>query len=220
MNVLTEKRREEIENYLKEREKSFEEEKKNELEYINTLKEKAAKESEQVSFETRRLKAKRAELSLDREQRNKEWAELNKCIEELKVQRVKLQKQRELLHADRNEIHSQTEALKKLEDIKIVSDNIALTELLNSDMESNQRKISMKKNLMQWALEHDGHLNSPRETDANNKISNEFDTPFVPKSSYVSPPSPVQSSWIKRCTELIFRRSPAKLLVHGMIIRL
>ncbi|TKY70689.1 CROWDED NUCLEI 4 [Spatholobus suberectus] len=211
MNILIEKRHEEIESYLKEREKSFEEEKNNELEYINALKEKAAKESEQVSFEMRRLEAERAEISLDREQRNKEWAELNKCIEELKVQRDKLQKQRELLHADRIEIHAQTEELKKLEDLKIVSDDISLTELLNSDMESNQRKISTKKNLKQWTFKHDDHLNSPKDA---NRIGNGFDTPFVRKSSVVSPPSPVRFSWIKRCTELIFRRSPEKLLMH------
>ncbi|RDY03903.1 Protein CROWDED NUCLEI 4, partial [Mucuna pruriens] len=212
-NILIEKRREEIECYVKEREKSFEEEKNNELKDMNALKEKVAKESEQVSFEMRRLEAERAEISSDREQRNKEWAELNKCIEELKVQGDKLQKQRELLHADRIEIHAQTEELKKLENLKIVSDDIALIELLNSDMESNQQKISMKKSVKQWTLEHDDHLNSPKETD-DNKISNGFDTPFVRKSSVVSPPSPVHCSWIKRCTEQVFRRSPEKLLVH------
>ncbi|RZC30830.1 Protein CROWDED NUCLEI 4 [Glycine soja] len=125
MNTPIEKRHEEIESYLKEREKSFEEEKNNELEYINALKEKAAKESQQVSFEMRRLETERAEISLDREQRKKEWAELNKCIEELKVQRDKLQNQRELLHADRIEIHAQTGELKKLKDLKIVFDDIA-----------------------------------------------------------------------------------------------
>ncbi|CAJ1929162.1 unnamed protein product [Sphenostylis stenocarpa] len=63
MNILIEKRREETESCLKQREKSFEEEKNNELEYMNALEGKAAKESEQVWFETRRLEAERAEIS-------------------------------------------------------------------------------------------------------------------------------------------------------------
>ncbi|KAG4987704.1 hypothetical protein JHK82_030065 [Glycine max] len=176
MNILIDKRREEIESYLKEREKSFEEEKNNQLEYINALKEKVAKEYKQV-------------------------------------QRDKLQNQRELLHADRIEIHAQTEELKKVKDLKIVSDDIALTELLNSDMESNQQKISMKKKLNQRTLKHDDHLNSPQKIDAN-KISNGFDSSFVQNSSVVLPSSPVRFSWIKRCTKLVFRRSPEKSLVH------
>ncbi|TKY55583.1 CROWDED NUCLEI 4 [Spatholobus suberectus] len=199
LNNLIEKRREEVESYLKEREKAFEEEKNAELQYINALKEKAAKELEQVSLEMKRLQTERAEINLDRERRNREWAELTNCIEELEVQRDKLQKQRELLHADRVEIYAQTEVLKKLEDLKAVSDNIAITEMLKSDMESNQKKISARKNLKHQTLIQGG-----------DKISNGFDTPFVQKSSVVSPPSPVRFSWIKRCRELIFRSSPEK----------
>ncbi|KAK7263285.1 hypothetical protein RJT34_30872 [Clitoria ternatea] len=200
LNNLIEKRREEVESYLKVREKAFEEEKNTELQYINALKEKASKELQQVSLEMERLQTERAEINLDREQRNKEWAELTNCIEELEVQRDKLQKQRELLHADRVEIYAQTEELKKLKDLKAVSDDIAITEMLKSDMESNQKKISAWKNLKHQTLKEGG-----------DNISNGFNTPVVPKSS-VSPPSPVRFSWIKRCTELIFRNSPERLL--------
>ncbi|KAJ1414573.1 hypothetical protein SESBI_18823 [Sesbania bispinosa] len=217
LSILIEKRHEEIESYLKEREKSFEEEKNNELQHINALKEKAAKELEQISCEIRRIQEERIEISFDREQRNREWAELNNCSEELKVRREKLQKQRELLHVGRLEIYAQTEELKKLKDLKIVSDSddIAIAELLNSDMESNQQKISINKILKQQTLTLDDHLNSSKEIDAN-KISNELDTSFAqPSSSVVSPPSAVQFSWIKRCTELIFRHSPEKLLIDN-----
>ncbi|XP_014509144.1 protein CROWDED NUCLEI 4 [Vigna radiata var. radiata] len=197
LNNLIEKRREEVESYLKEREKAFEEEKNTELHYINARKEKLAKELEQVSLEMKRLQTERAEINLDRERRNREWAELTKCIEELEVQRDKLQKQRELLHADRVEIFAQTEELKKLEDLKAVSDDNAITEMLKSDMESSQKKISSRKN-------------SKRQTPLTHgdKISNGFDTPFMEKSSAGSPPSPVRFSWIKRCSELIFRNAP------------
>ena len=74
---------------------------------------------------------------------------------------------------------------------------ILLTEFFNSDMESMKKKLKLR------TLKHDDHLNSPKEIEAN-KNSNGFDTPFVQKSSVVSPPSPVRSSWIKRCTELVF----------------
>ncbi|KAL9326828.1 hypothetical protein ACSQ67_007473 [Phaseolus vulgaris] len=197
LNNLIEKRREEVESYLKEREKAFEEEKNTELHYINARKEKVAKELDQVSLEMKRLQTERAEINLDRERRNREWAELTNCIEELEVQRDKLQKQRELLHADRVEIFAQTEELKKLEDLKAVSDDNAITEMLKSDMESNRKKISSRKNLKRQTL-----------TQGGDKISNGFDTPFVERSSAGSPPSPVRFSWIKRCSELIFRNSP------------
>ncbi|XP_061357610.1 protein CROWDED NUCLEI 4 [Gastrolobium bilobum] len=206
LSNLIEKRREEVESYLKEREKAFEEEKSSELQCINALKEKAAKELEEVSLEMKRLQTERTEINLDRERRNREWAELTNCIEELEVQRDKLQKQRELLHADRIEIYALTEELKKLEDLKLVSDDIAITEMLKSDMELNQQKISARKNLKHRNLTQ-GHLDN---------ISNDFDTPFIQKSSVVSPPSPVRFSWIKRCRELIFRNSPEKPLVEDL----
>lgn len=204
LNNLIEKRREEVETYLQEREKAFEEEKNRELQYINSLKEKAAKELEQVSLEMRRLQTERTEINLDRERRNREWAELTDCIKELEVQRDKLQKQRELLHADRIEICTQTDELKKLEDLKVVSDDIAIAEMVKSDMESNQQKISARKILK-------NRLNSRKEIDADN-ISNGFNTPNVHS---VSPSSPVRFSWLKRCSSLIFRNSPENPLMNN-----
>ncbi|CAL0314363.1 unnamed protein product [Lupinus luteus] len=214
LNILIEKRREEVESYLKEREKDFEEEKNNELQYINGLKEKAAKDLEQVSLEMERLHAERTEISLDREQRNKEWADLSNCIEELKVQRDKLRKQRELLHADRIEIQAQTEELKKLETLRIISDDIAMANMLKSDMESSQQKISAKKKLKQQARTPGDQLNFTKEKDATH-ISNRFDTAFMHESSVASPLSPNRFSWMKRCSELIFRHSSEKPLIDN-----
>lgn len=84
---------------------------------------------------------------------------------------------------------------------------ILLTEFFNSDMESMKKKLKLR------TLKHDDHLNSPQKIDAN-KISNGFDSSFVQNSSVVLPSSPVRFSWIKRCTKLVFRRSPEKSLVH------
>jgi mevalonate pyrophosphate decarboxylase len=75
---------------LREREKAFEQERKNELHYISSLKVQVEKELEQVALEMKRLKTERMYINLEREQRNKEWAKLNNCIEVLKVQREKI----------------------------------------------------------------------------------------------------------------------------------
>ncbi|KAJ7957327.1 Protein CROWDED NUCLEI [Quillaja saponaria] len=211
LDNLVEKRREEVESYLRDKEEAFEQEKQKELQYISSLKDKAAEELEQVSLEMRRLHAERVEINLDRERRNREWAELNNCIEELKVQRDKLQEQRELLHVDREEIHSQTDELKKLEDLKVISDNIAMDELIRSDMECSQQKISAKVFLKQQNLVQDA-LNSQIEINSTD-IVDRFDTPSMQKQYDVSSPNSAPFSWIKRCTEMIFRQSPEKSLI-------
>ncbi|KAL1370954.1 protein CROWDED NUCLEI 4 [Arachis duranensis] len=198
LNNLIEKRREEVESYLKEREMAFEEEKNRELQYINVLKEKAVKELEQVSFEMERLQNERAEINLDREQRNREWAELTNCIKELEAQRDKLQKQRELLHADRIEISAHMEELKKLEDLKVVSEDIAVVKLLNSDMESNRQKISARKNLKQMILQQNV-----------DKTRNELVASLVKKSP--ASPGPILSL-LKACTQR-FSRTPDKSIM-------
>ncbi|KAI4327303.1 hypothetical protein L6164_019780 [Bauhinia variegata] len=214
LDNLIEKRREEVEGYLKEREKDFEQLKNNEIRNIGALKEKAAKELEQVSLEMKGLHAEREEINLDRERRNKEWAELNNCIEELKVQRDKLQEQRELLHADRIEIHAQTEELKKLEGLKVISDDNAIVEMLKYDMESNKQKILARKNWKQRTVIQGDGLNSHKEVASTNK-GNGFDTPNAQKPGVVSPPNIDRFSWIKRCTELIFKHSPEKPLIEN-----
>jgi hypothetical protein len=55
----TEKRCEEIESYLRDKEKAFELEKKNQLHHIASLREKAEKELEQVALEMSKLDAQR-----------------------------------------------------------------------------------------------------------------------------------------------------------------
>ncbi|KAF2283813.1 hypothetical protein GH714_016127 [Hevea brasiliensis] len=61
-----EKRREEIESYLRDQEKAFEIEKKIELQHIVSLKEKAAKELEQVRFELKKLDSERTVINLEK----------------------------------------------------------------------------------------------------------------------------------------------------------
>lgn len=199
------KRREELESDLIERAKAFEQEKKYELQHISSLKEKTDKELEQVALEMKRLNAERLEINLEREQRNREWAELNNCIEDLKVQREKLKNQRELLHADREEILAQIEDLKKLQDLKFASDSIA--EMQKFDSELGQRKVSAKRILKQKRFIPNAE-DSQRVVDVTD--ANRLNSPSMHNLDSASPHSSARFSWIKRCTELIFKHSPDK----------
>lgn len=204
-----EQRREELESHLREKLKNFEQEKKNELEKLCFLKDKATKDLEEVALETKKLETERMEINLDRERRNKEWAELNNSIEELKVQREKLEKQRKLLHADRVEILAEIERLKKFEDLKVALDNMAVAEMNQSDLEPAQLISSPRRRLKQRALVRDADLNSQHQTDTQ-KITNGFESPSMPKLDGDSHPISTRFSWIKRCSELIFKQSPER----------
>ncbi|XP_023517391.1 protein CROWDED NUCLEI 4-like [Cucurbita pepo subsp. pepo] len=201
-----EQKREELESHLREKLKNFEQEKKSELEKISFLKDKATKDLEEAALEIKKLETERMEINLDRERRNREWAELNTSIEELKVQRQKLEKQRELLHADREEILSEIERLKKFEDLKVALDNMAAAEMSQSDLTPAQPIGSPRRLLKQRALVRDADLNSQHQTDTQ-KITNGFGTPSMPKLDGDSHPTSTPFSWIKRCSELIFKQS-------------
>ncbi|KAJ0039636.1 hypothetical protein Pint_27829 [Pistacia integerrima] len=204
-----EKRREELESSFREKEKTFDEEKKKELEHISCLREKAEKELEQVTLEMKRLDAERMEINLDRQRRDKEWAELNNSIEELKVQRQKLEKQRELLHADREEIQTEIEHLNKLEDLKIAVDYMAVSEMQHSRLEHTQQKISARRySKPQSPVSHVDLVsqNNLHVTDNGNG----FNSPPVQKENGSSHPSSARFSWIKKCTDLLFKYSPEK----------
>ncbi|XP_021757469.1 protein CROWDED NUCLEI 4-like isoform X2 [Chenopodium quinoa] len=181
------KRRGDIESYLKEKESAFEEEKKRELQYIRSLKEDLIMEQERVALALKKLEAEKLEIKLDREQRDKAWVEIQSLIEELQMQRLKLKEQRELLHADREEISSQMEQLKKLEDVKVDSDRLVVSPrkqiCAESTPEVRLRIPSMEPNQKVTAVE-DG-----QDTGGD------------------SPPSSTVS-WLKKCATLIFKPSP------------
>ncbi|XVF15374.1 hypothetical protein REPUB_Repub09cG0146800 [Reevesia pubescens] len=203
-----EKRREELESSLEEREEAFEREKKNELQHINALKERAEKELEQATLEMKRLDAERIEIKLDHERREREWTELNKSIEELKVQRHKLKQQRELLHADRKVIHAEIEELKKLGDLKAALDDMTLAQMQHSIIELSRQKTSERKNLKQQTVMQNTESGSNKNIVVADN-GNIFNSPML-KPASASPPSSARFSWIKRCSELIFKHTPDK----------
>ncbi|KAL0377945.1 UNVERIFIED_CONTAM: protein CROWDED NUCLEI 4 [Sesamum radiatum] len=216
LNNCIEKRREEIENYLTERDKEFEEEKKKELQHITSLKERVAEELEHVNSEMKRLDAERREINLDREKRDQEWTELNNSIEELKVQREKLEKQRELLRADREEILAQIETLKKLEDLKERLDSIAVHEMHQSNLLSNNQRRSSKRLVNQQKdllLDQNGTtINGLGHNASGGKESDRSSSPLS-----------APFSWLKRCADTLLeqrqnnkkRRKEEDVIAHG-----
>ncbi|WCJ32079.1 branched-chain amino acid aminotransferase 5 / branched-chain amino acid transaminase 5 (BCAT5) [Euphorbia peplus] len=203
-----EKRREEVESYLRDQENAFEIEKKNELQLVSSLREKAAKELEQVAMEMKKLDSERMEINLDREQRDRDWAMLNESIEELKRQTQKLEKQRELLHAEKEEICKQIEHLNKLEDLKLLLDDMEVAKLQQSNMESSRKKIS--------AIRHSRNESTVKDSDLvslNN--GNKVDSSSGKKFDVISSPNTARFSWVKRCAELIFKNSPEKMLKNN-----
>ncbi|XP_058069644.1 protein CROWDED NUCLEI 4 isoform X2 [Magnolia sinica] len=204
-----ERRREEIEQYLRASEEAFKQEKAKEFKYISAQKELIAKDLEHVALEMKRLEIERTEIALDREQRGKEWSEIKISIEELQVQREKLQKQRELLHADREEIQIKIQSLKKLEDLKTALENKALYERQLADLDANKKKAPSKRRITAQTVVQDTEKNSSKSKEA---VDGNFGLALVSKqaSDGDSPPTSTPLSWVKKCTELIFKPSPEK----------
>ncbi|GKU94947.1 hypothetical protein SLEP1_g8368 [Rubroshorea leprosula] len=140
-------------------------------------------------------------IKLDRDQRERDWADLNNSIQELDLQRQKLREQRELLHADRKRINAETEELRKLGDLKAALDDLIAAQVQHSTLQSSQKKISAQRNLTEPA----GASPNFTVTDNGNGISSP-----MPQPGGSSPLSSARFSWIRRCSELIFKHSTEK----------
>ncbi|XP_042418260.1 nuclear matrix constituent protein 1b-like [Zingiber officinale] len=186
------KKKEEIEAHLREREEAFEQEKTKELQYISSQKELIAKQLEHVALEMQKLNTERAEIAQDREQRENDWAEMKKFTEALDGQCQKLQKQRQLLHADREEIDQKIQHLKYLENLHIESENRALSDVVQID--------KCKTPVLKKHQSNDASLGEI--------ITNDYCTKKLgSQSTLTTSISPDTKSWIRRCTEVIFKYS-------------
>lgn len=206
MEDCIQQKRDELEYSIRDREEAFEHEKKIELQRISTLKESVQKDLEYVAAEMKRLKQERLEIKLDRERREREWVEINRSIEELKVQRQKLKEQRELLQTDREEILRNIEELKKLGDLKIALDNMTVAQMRHSLLESSWEKISKTRLNSQVTVQKDDCQMDP------NILANGYGTP-VPRANGAPLSGNSRFSWIRRCSELIFRSPSEKYMV-------
>ncbi|BAC10761.1 putative nuclear matrix constituent protein 1 (NMCP1) [Oryza sativa Japonica Group] len=187
----------EIDSYLREREEEFEQKKAKELEHINSQKEMINTKLEHVAVELQKLKDERKEATLERERREQELSEIKGTIEALNNQREKLQEQRKLLHSDREAITVQIQQLNVLEELKIDSENKQLS-LLQHDKSKLGSDINVKDN------HHDNSHSSPKQ-----RFGRKLDL------SPVSTPI----SWVRKCAQVIFKRSPEKSASHDQFVQ-
>ncbi|XP_031478512.1 protein CROWDED NUCLEI 4-like [Nymphaea colorata] len=191
------KRHEEIERFFKERQELFQQEKARDISQINSQRELALKELEEVALERKRLETERQEIVLDREQREREWSAIRNDIEELQVQHDKLKKQRELLHKDREEIQNQIQILRRLEGLHEAAENMLLPGSCSQGLAPNTLKMVVSNEQNATDV---GEIRE--EADANDKSIAKQDPGSASPNSTLS--------WFRRCAEKLFKLTPEK----------
>ncbi|KAK9111998.1 hypothetical protein Scep_019517 [Stephania cephalantha] len=131
-------------------------------------------------------------------------------IEELQSHREKLKEQRELLHADRERIDIQIQQLNHLEDLKTASERLDLIETQVENVKSLRKKPPPKKIFKSCTVARDIEFNLHKsKEDSSDCLALRVRSKEAQES--FSPPVSTPFSWIKRCTEMIFKLSPDKL---------
>uniref|UniRef100_K3XE58 Protein CROWDED NUCLEI 4-like n=1 Tax=Setaria italica TaxID=4555 RepID=K3XE58_SETIT len=194
----------EIESYLREKEEEFEQKKSKELEYINSEKETISSKLEHVRIELQKLEDERKEALLERARREQELSEIKSTIDALNEQREKLQEQRKLLHSDREAITQQIQQLNELEELKIESENNQLS--LRQCGRSKHGDVETQK-------ENGVHLSPDEDQNASPKKCSSPKV-ILGKKLEVSPSVSTPISWVRKCAQVIFKRSPEKSADH------
>ncbi|XP_062222475.1 nuclear matrix constituent protein 1b-like isoform X2 [Phragmites australis] len=193
----------EIDSYLREKEQEFEQKKSKELEYMNSEKETINSSLEHVRLELQKLEDERNEAMLERERREQELSEIKNTIDALNKQREKLQEQRKLLHSDREAITQQIQQLNELEELKIESENKQLS-LRPCGKSKHDSVENVKENDV--LLSHDEQNASPKKCSSPKLL--------LGKKLEVSPSVSTPISWVRKCAQVIFKRSPEKNADH------
>ncbi|CAL4961206.1 unnamed protein product [Urochloa decumbens] len=194
----------EVESYLREKEEEFEKKKSKDLEYINSEKEVMNSKLEHARIELQKLEDESKEAILERERREQELSEMKSTIDALNEQREKLQEQRKLLHSDRVAITQQIQQLNELEELKIESENKQL-----SLRQCGRSKHGGVENVKENGV----HLSPDEDQDA---TPNKCSSPklILGKKLEVSPSVSSPISWVRKCAQVIFKRSPEKSADH------
>ncbi|KAK9109799.1 hypothetical protein Sjap_017859 [Stephania japonica] len=210
LEISIRKRQEEVDGHFREKEEAFEKEKLKEYQYIESLKEAIAKEHENIVVERKKLDGEKLEISQDRERWEEELVELKRFIEELESHREKLKEQRELLNADRERIDIQIQQLNHLEDLKTASERVDFIEMPVENVKSLRKKPPTKEIFKSRTAAHDivCNLHESKE-DSSDCLASKLRSKEAQEG--FSPPVSTPFSWIKRCTEMIFKLSPDKL---------
>jgi hypothetical protein len=199
-----EAKRMEVDSYLKEKEEEFKNKKCKELEYMNSEKASMSSKLEHVRLELQKLEDERKEATLERERREQELSEIKCTINALNEQREKLQEQRKLLHSDREAITKQIEHLNELEELNIESENMQLyMRVCKESKHGHTEKVKENEFLLSTDEDHNG---SPKK----------FLSPkiFFGKKLEVSSSVSTPITWVRKCAQVIFKRSPEKSADH------
>ncbi|CAO1946112.1 unnamed protein product [Urochloa humidicola] len=194
----------EIESYLREKEEELEQKKSKDLEYINSEKEMMNSKLEHVRIELEKLEDERKEAILERERREQELSEMKNTIDALNEQREKLQEQRKLLHSDRVAITQQIQQLNELEELKIESENKQLS-LRQCGRSKHDGVENVKENGFHLSPDEDQNA-SPKKCSSPKHV--------LGKKLEVSPSVSTPISWVRKCAQVIFKRSPEKSAGH------
>ncbi|VAH64327.1 unnamed protein product [Triticum turgidum subsp. durum] len=167
-----------------------------EWELFDEKKEELQKEAARITEERRKLEDERKEANLEREKREQELSEIKNTIEALNNQREKLQEQRKLLHSDRESITEQIQQLDVLKELKSDSENKQL-----SLIESEKSKMNYT-GLLPCG---EAHNSTPKNCSAPKLLERKLE---------VSPSVSTPVSWVRKCAQVIFKRSPEKSSGH------
>ncbi|KAM3332743.1 hypothetical protein ACQJBY_028102 [Aegilops geniculata] len=167
-----------------------------EWELFDEKKEELQKEAARITEERRKLEDERKEANLEREKREQELSEIKNTIEALNNQREKLQEQRKLLHSDRESITEQIQQLDVLKELKSDSENKQL-----SLIESEKSKMNYTGLLPCGEV----HNSTPKNCSAPKLLERKLE---------VSPSVSTPVSWVRKCAQVIFKRSPEKSSGH------
>ncbi|GMN57035.1 hypothetical protein TIFTF001_026146 [Ficus carica] len=193
-------RLEEIEKPLREKEKSFEEERKRELDNINYLREVARRDMEELKFERLKIEKERREADSNKEHLERHRVEIRKDIDELFDLSKKLKDQREQFVKERERFISLIEKLKGCNNCSEIISEFVLSDLRPLSEIENAEMLPMLK-LSDYAK--GGVIG---ELAASKRQSG--DTSPIADSK--TPVSGGTISWIRKCTTKIFKLSPGK----------
>ncbi|KAL6553102.1 hypothetical protein OROGR_006944 [Orobanche gracilis] len=189
------RKQEEAENSLHERQKLFEQEKDNELNNINYLREVARREMEEMKLERLRIEKEHMEISENKKHVQAQQREMKKDIEELVSLSLKLKDQREQFISERERFIAFSEKQKNC--------NIC-GETIRRFMLSDLHPLTEPENLEAPPL--------PKVALNYLKEAARFNAESPPVVNLGSPIAGATMSWFKKCTSKILKFSPGKKL--------
>ncbi|KAJ7943225.1 Protein CROWDED NUCLEI 1 [Quillaja saponaria] len=190
MNLENEiqKRQEEMERDLSQRERSFEDERESEHNNINFLKDAAEKEWEEVQLEKRRLVKEKEEVELNKKQLNVDQLDVQEDIDQLGILTAKIKEQRRKFLLERSRFLVFVEKLKGCKGCEEVIRDFFISDLQPPGEEERETTTS--------PLVDDELLKNSQDE--------------INDSGLGCSGSAGRMSWLHKCTSRIFKLSPSK----------